>query len=143
MTVVGGRPGGRHGTRDEGAGMARVADPTRENHGSDSRAASGAPMSSSARQPSAGTLQGGASVTTVLICDDRRSVREGLTRVMSAVPGVHRIDCVAHGDALLPGFSRQSADVALVGTQRAVPPGVGATRRLVAAHPQANVIVFG
>jgi DNA-binding NarL/FixJ family response regulator len=82
-------------------------------------------------------------VTTVLICDDRRSVREGLTRVMSAVPGVHRIDCVAHGDELLARFSRQPVDVVLVGTQRAVPTGVEATRRLVAAHPQANVIVFG
>ncbi|MDQ3905018.1 MAG: DNA-binding response regulator, partial [Actinomycetota bacterium] len=30
-------------------------------------------------------------MTAVLICDDRRSVREGLTRVMSAVPGVARI----------------------------------------------------
>jgi len=82
-------------------------------------------------------------VTTVLICDDRRSVREGLTRVMSAVPGVHRIDCVAHGDELLARYSRQPVDVVLVGTQRAVPTGVEATRRLVAAHPQANVIVFG
>ena len=82
-------------------------------------------------------------MTTVLICDDRRSVREGLTRVMSAVPGVHRIDCVAHGDELLARFSRQPVDVVLVGTQRAVPTGAEATRRLVAAHPQANVIVFG
>ncbi|MFI0467783.1 response regulator transcription factor [Saccharopolyspora sp. 5N102] len=82
-------------------------------------------------------------MTTVLICDDRRSVREGLTRVMSAVPGVSRIDCVAHGDELLARFSRQAVDVVLVGTQRAVPNGVEATRRLVSAHPQANVIVFG
>ena len=82
-------------------------------------------------------------MTTVLICDDRRSVREGLTRVMSAVPGVSRIDCVAHGDELLARFSRQPVDVVLVGTQRAVPTGVEATRRLVSANPQANVIVFG
>ena len=90
--------------------------------------------------PGCRKLQEGIVVTTVLICDDRRSVREGLTRVMSAVPGVHRIDCVAHGDELLARFSRQPVDVVLVGTQRAVPIGVEATRRLVAAHPQANVI---
>src|SRR5215217_924193 len=101
------------------------------------------PMGESARSSTAGSLQKGAPVTTVLICDDRRSVREGLTRVMSAVPGVHRIDCVAHGDELLARYSRQPVDVVLVGTQRAVPTGVEATRRLVAAHPQANVIVFG
>jgi DNA-binding NarL/FixJ family response regulator len=102
-----------------------------------------APMGESARSSAAASVQKGAPVTTVLICDDRRSVREGLTRVMSAVPGVHRIDCVAHGDELLTRFSRQTVDVVLVGTQRAVPTGVEATRRLVAAHPQANVIVFG
>jgi DNA-binding NarL/FixJ family response regulator len=80
---------------------------------------------------------------TVLICDDRRSVREGLTRVMSAVPGVQRIDCVATADELLTRYARQSADVVFVGTQRAVASGAEATRRLMAAHPQANVMVFG
>src|SRR6201996_1861981 len=82
----------------------------------------------------------GVPVTTVLICDDRRSVREGLTRVMSAVPGVSRIDCVAHGDELLARFTRQPVDVVLVGTQRAVPTGVEATRRLVSANPPADGI---
>ncbi len=80
---------------------------------------------------------------TVLICDDRRSVREGLTRVMSAVPGVQRIDCVTTADELLTRYARQSADVVFVGTQRAVASGAEATRRLMAAHPQANVMVFG
>jgi len=80
---------------------------------------------------------------TVLICDDRRSVREGLTRVMSAVPGVQRIDCVATPEDLLARYARQSADIVFVGTQRAVSAGAEATRRLVAAHPAANVIVFG
>ncbi|MDT7625746.1 MAG: hypothetical protein QOF99_6647, partial [Pseudonocardiales bacterium] len=32
-------------------------------------------------------------MTTVLVCDDRRNVREGLTRVMAAVAGVQSIDC--------------------------------------------------
>jgi DNA-binding NarL/FixJ family response regulator len=82
-------------------------------------------------------------VTTVLICDDRRSIREGLTRVISAVPGVSRIDCVAHGDELLARFARQPVDIVLIGTQRAVPNGVEATRKLVSAHRHANVVVFG
>ncbi|WP_284748268.1 response regulator transcription factor [Amycolatopsis sp. RTGN1] len=87
-------------------------------------------------------------MTTVLICDDRRSVREGLTRVMSAVPGVSRIDCVAHGDELLARYSRHPADIVLVGTQRALPSGVVATglsaaQRLSSAAPRPNVLVFG
>ena len=82
-------------------------------------------------------------MTTALICDDRRSVREGLTRVMSAVIGIQRIDSVVHGNELVAQYSRRAADIVLVGTQRAVPGGVEAVRRLLAAYPSANVIVFG
>jgi DNA-binding NarL/FixJ family response regulator len=82
-------------------------------------------------------------MTTALICDDRRSVREGLTRVMGAVAGMARIDAVGHGNELLARYSRQPVDIVLVGTQRAVPTGVDAVRRLLAAYPTANVIVFG
>lgn len=82
-------------------------------------------------------------MTTVIICDDRRNVREGLTRVMTAVHGVTRIDAVSSGDELLARFGKAPADVVLVGTQRALASGVEATRRLVGAHPRANVIVFG
>ncbi|MDT7598105.1 MAG: hypothetical protein QOK26_182 [Pseudonocardiales bacterium] len=82
-------------------------------------------------------------MTTALICDDRRSVREGLTRVMGAVTGMVRIDAVGHGNELLARYSRQPVDIVLVGTQRAVPTGVDAVRRLLAAYPTANVIVFG
>ncbi|RSN55496.1 DNA-binding response regulator [Amycolatopsis sp. WAC 04182] len=82
-------------------------------------------------------------MTTILICDERRIVREGLTRALSSVPGVDRIDHVVHGDELRTRYSRQPADVVLVGTQRAVPSGLEATRLLVSANPQANVLVFG
>ena len=60
-----------------------------------------------------------------------------------SVPGVQRIDAVATADDLLTRYARQSVDVVFVGTQRAVPSGAEATRRLMAAHPQANVMVFG
>lgn len=90
-----------------------------------------------------GWQEGETGVTAVLICDDRRNVRDGLTRVMSDVPGIVRIDCVTHGDELLAWFSRQPVEIVLIGTQRAVATGVEVTRRLVSAHPEANVIVFG
>jgi DNA-binding NarL/FixJ family response regulator len=80
---------------------------------------------------------------TVLICDDRRSVREGLRRVMSEVPGVQRVDCVTTAEELLNLYARQTADVVFVGTQRAVASGAEAARRLVAAHPRATVMVLG
>jgi len=82
-------------------------------------------------------------VTSVLICDERRTARDGLTRVMSAVGSVDSIDCVSSGDELLSRFSREQADVVLIGTQRALQSGIENTRRLLANHPSAVVIVFG
>ena len=82
-------------------------------------------------------------MTSVLICDERRSARDGLTRVMGAVPSVDGIDCVASGDELLSRYGRQPSDVVLIGTQRALTSGIEATRRLLAVHPSAVVIVFG
>lgn len=82
-------------------------------------------------------------MTTVIVCDDRRAVREGLSRAMAAVPGVTEIVTVSTGDELLARYARARAGLVLVGTQRAVPTGVEATRRLVGAHPDADVIVFG
>lgn len=82
-------------------------------------------------------------MTSVLICDERRSAREGLNRVMSAVPSVDLIDAVGSGEELLARYGREPADVVLIGTQRALTSGIEATRRLLAQHPAAVVIVFG
>ena len=82
-------------------------------------------------------------MTTVLICDERRSARDGLNRVMASVPSVTGIDCVGGGDELLGRYGREAADVVLIGTQRALTSGIEATRRLLAIHPSAVVIVFG
>jgi DNA-binding NarL/FixJ family response regulator len=82
-------------------------------------------------------------VTSVLICDERRSVREQLNRVMTSVPSIDMIDSVSGGDELLVRYGRQAADVVLIGTQRALTSGIEATRRLLAVHPSAVVVVFG
>lgn len=82
-------------------------------------------------------------MTSVVICDERRSVREGLHRVMSSVETVETIDTVAGGDELLARYQREPADVVLIGTQRALATGIESTRRLLAQFPTAVVIVFG
>jgi DNA-binding NarL/FixJ family response regulator len=82
-------------------------------------------------------------VTTVLIFEESRGVREGLARAMSAVAGVRRIESVMTGEELLARYTRQPTDLVLVGTQRGTPTAVHAVRGLLAAHPRANVLVFG
>ena len=48
-------------------------------------------------------------MTSVLICDERRSAREGLNRVMAAVPSVDSIDSVSSGDELLARYGREAS----------------------------------
>ena len=83
-------------------------------------------------------------VTSVLICDERRGVRDGLAH--SSCPSYRALtgsDTVASGDDMLERYPRERPDVVLVGTQRAVDTGIVLTRRLVSRHPRACVLVFG
>jgi DNA-binding NarL/FixJ family response regulator len=81
-------------------------------------------------------------VTTVLICDDHRRFREHLRRFVAAVPGVDR---VATADTSAETFVRYAAELpALVLLDVAMPElgGPETARRLVAAHPGANVVML-
>lgn len=82
-------------------------------------------------------------MATVLICEARHTARDGLTRLMSVVAGVHRIESVAGGEELLAHYTAHPADLVVIGTQRTVATGVHATYQLLGRHPQANVLVFG
>lgn len=81
-------------------------------------------------------------MTTVLICDDHRIVREGLRTFVEAVPGVDRVVTAASGEEALARYSTELPDLVLMDVQM---PGVGgleATRQLCARHPEARVIML-
>lgn len=82
-------------------------------------------------------------MTTALVCDERRLVRENLLKAMSAVGTIESVETVASGDELLTRYTRQPVDIVMIGTQRALTSGVEAARRLLTAHPDAAVVVFG
>lgn len=82
-------------------------------------------------------------MTTALVCDERRTVREALLKMVSSVESIGSVETVASGDELLTRYGRETVDVVLIGTQRALTTGVEAARRLLVAHPMAVVIVFG
>jgi DNA-binding NarL/FixJ family response regulator len=81
-------------------------------------------------------------MTTVLICDDRIDVREGLTRALDKATGLVAIEHVEPSD-LLGRYPQLRIDLALVAVQPSHTGGVDTIRTLLAARPRTNVIAFG
>lgn len=81
-------------------------------------------------------------MTTVLICDDHRIVREGLRQFVEAVPGVDRVDTAASGEEVLARYSQDAPDLVLMDIRMPGLGGLETTRRLLGRHPDARVIML-
>jgi DNA-binding NarL/FixJ family response regulator len=81
-------------------------------------------------------------VTTVLICDDLRAVRDGLRRSVESLPGVARVDTVSSGEEVLARWPTERHDLVLMDVQMPGMNGVETARRLVHAYPEANVVML-
>lgn len=81
-------------------------------------------------------------MTSVLICDDHRIVREGLRQFVMAVPGVERVATAASGEEVLARYGAERPDLVLMDVQMPGLGGLEATRRLVRTHPDAKVIML-
>jgi DNA-binding NarL/FixJ family response regulator len=81
-------------------------------------------------------------VATVLVCDDSPGVRETLRRAVAAVPGVTRVVGASSGEEVLARWPVERPSLVLMDIRM---PGIGgaeATRRLLARHPEATVVVL-
>ncbi len=81
-------------------------------------------------------------MTSVLICDDHRHVRDHLRRAVAAVPGVSRVDVAGSGEEVLTRFPMERPDLVLMDVAMPGIGGVETTRRLVSRHPDANVVML-
>jgi DNA-binding NarL/FixJ family response regulator len=81
-------------------------------------------------------------VSSVLVCDDHRIVREGLRHILRDLPGVQRVEVAASGEEVLARFPVEQPDLVLMDVRMPGLGGLEATRRLVAEHPSANVIIL-
>jgi DNA-binding NarL/FixJ family response regulator len=81
-------------------------------------------------------------VTTVLICDDHRIVREGLRQFVAGVPGVDKVETAASGEEVLARYPHEHPDLVLMDVRMPGLGGLEATRRLVAQFPEAKVIML-
>lgn len=80
--------------------------------------------------------------TTVLICDDHRLVREALSDLVAAVPGVERVETAGSGEEVLARYPHERPALVLMDVRMPGLGGLEATRRLVAEHPDATVIML-
>ena len=76
------------------------------------------------------------------VCDDSPLARESLRRVVATVPGVDRVSSAASGEEMLARYSVERPDLVLADVRMPGIGGVEATRRLLAVHPGAAVIML-
>ncbi len=81
-------------------------------------------------------------MTTVLICDDHRIVREGLRQFVAGVPGVDKVETAASGEEVLARYPHEHPDLVLMDVRMPGLGGLETTRRLVAQYPRAKVIML-
>jgi len=72
----------------------------------------------------------------VVIADDQASVREGLVLLLGGLPGIEVVGAAADGEQALALVAEHKPDAILLDLHMPVLDGIGATRRLVAEHPE-------
>lgn len=79
---------------------------------------------------------------TVLVCDDSPLTRETMRRTLAVVPGVDRVLLAASGEEALSRYPVDPPDLVLMDMRMPGLGGLEATRRLLASHPGANVLML-
>jgi len=78
----------------------------------------------------------------VLIADDQRVVRDGLTMIVGLIEGVEVVATASDGIEAVTGAERERPDVVLMDLRMPELDGAGATRQIRAALPDTQVLVL-
>ncbi len=78
----------------------------------------------------------------ILIADDHRLFREGLTRVLNETPGLFAVASVSNGQEALERARESKPDVILMDVNMPVMDGVEATRQVRALSPQTRILML-
>ena len=78
----------------------------------------------------------------VLVADDQRVVREGLTLMLGLLDGIEAVGAAADGEEALALVASERPDVVLMDLRMPRLDGIEATRRLAETHPGIGVVAL-
>jgi DNA-binding NarL/FixJ family response regulator len=80
-------------------------------------------------------------MATVMVCDDSPLARETLRRSVATIPGVTRVLAAASGEEAVARWPVERPSLVLMDVRRPGLGGTEATRRLLALHPEASILM--
>jgi len=78
----------------------------------------------------------------VIVADDQRVVREGLTLMLGLIDGIEPVGAAADGEEALAMVAAERPDVVLMDLRMPRLDGIEATRRLAETHPAVGVVAL-
>jgi DNA-binding NarL/FixJ family response regulator len=78
----------------------------------------------------------------VIVADDQRVVREGLTLMLGLIDGIEPVGAAADGEEALAMVAAERPDVVLMDLRMPRVDGIEATRRLARTHPHVGVVAL-
>jgi DNA-binding NarL/FixJ family response regulator len=78
----------------------------------------------------------------VIVADDQRVVREGLTLMLGLIDGIEPVGAAADGEEALAMVASEQPDVVLMDLRMPRLDGIAATRRLAETHPTVGVVAL-
>jgi DNA-binding NarL/FixJ family response regulator len=80
-------------------------------------------------------------MATVMVCDDSPLARETLRRSVATIPGVTRVLAASSGEEAIARWPLERPSLVLMDVRMPGLGGTEATRRLLALHPEASVLM--
>ena len=78
----------------------------------------------------------------MVVADDQRVVREGLTLMLGLIDGIEPVGAAADGEEALAMVEAERPDVVLMDLRMPRVDGIEATRRLGLTHPEVGVVAL-